>query len=416
MSKSRWLTYENSLVLLLGFTFGIVFFDRNAINYLMPFIQEDLGLNNTQVGMIGSALSLAWALSAYFVGALSDRSGVRKPYILVSIVVFSVCSAVTGFAGSFMFLLIARVVMGVAEGPFLPLCLSMINEESSPARRGTNTGIVQTLFASLLGTSLAPIVLVWMAQNYDWHTTFFLTGVPGLICGLLVWKYVREPKPQVVAETGQPKVRLTDAAREMLKVHNMRICAGISIFMVSWYLVSLIFLPVFFTVFRGFTPAEMGGLLGAAGFATPFAGFGVPALSDRFGRKPVMVLFCFIGIITPLAALYFDGPLWIMGLLLFLGWSGSGTFPLFMGVIPGESVSPMLIASSMGLVVGIGELFGGVLAPSIAGWAADQSSLQAPIIAVIFCALAAGVLSMLLHETAPGKVEAASPVMTGMPT
>ena len=415
MSKNRWLTYENGLVLLLGFTFGIVFFDRNAINYLMPFIQEDLGLNNTQVGMIGSALSLAWALSAYFVGAMSDRSGVRKPYILISILVFSVCSAITGFAGSFMFLLLARVIMGVAEGPFLPLCLSVINEESSPARRGVNTGIVQTLFASLLGTSAAPIVLVWLANNYDWHTTFFLTGVPGLICGLLVWKYVHEPKPQVVSDLVAPKIKLTDAAREMLKVHNVRVCALISIFMVSWYLVSLIFMPIFFTAFRGFTPTEMGGLLAVTGLSTPLAGFGVPALSDRFGRKPVMVLFCFIGVITPLAALYFDGPLWMMSIMLFLGWSGSGTFPLFMGVVPGESVSPLLVASSMGLVVGIGELFGGVFAPSLAGWAADQSSLETPVIAVIFCALAAGVLSLFLQETAPQKIQARDPILAEVP-
>ena len=91
------------------------------------------------------------------------------------------------------------------------------------------------------------------------------------------------------------------------------------------------------------------------GFATMFCGFLVPAWSDRVGRKPAMVIFCFMGIVTALAALYFEGPMWVLGLLLFIGWSGTGAFPIFMGVVPGETVPKALTASSMGLVVCIGE-------------------------------------------------------------
>ena len=58
---------------------------------------------------------------------------------------------------------------------------------------------------------------------------------------------------------------------------------------------------------------------------------------------------------TSLAALYFNGPLWMLGVLLFIGWTGTGSFPLFMGVVPGETVSRSLAATSMGLVVCIGE-------------------------------------------------------------
>ena len=50
--------YQVLLVALLCVNFGILFFDRNALNFLMPYIQPDLGLSYTQVGMLGSALSL----------------------------------------------------------------------------------------------------------------------------------------------------------------------------------------------------------------------------------------------------------------------------------------------------------------------------------------------------------------------
>src|SRR5690606_26417377 len=99
--KSTLFTYENGILLLLGFTFGLVFFDRNAINILMPSIIGDLGLSNTQVGLLGSGLSAAWAISAYVIGAWSDRSGMRKPFLLASTIVFSLCSSLSGLAGSF---------------------------------------------------------------------------------------------------------------------------------------------------------------------------------------------------------------------------------------------------------------------------------------------------------------------------
>src|SRR5262245_35802332 len=168
-NKSKVFTYENGLLLLLGFTFGIVFFERNAIGPLATFIINDLGLSQTQMGMLGSGLALAWAIAAYVIGAWSDRSGLRKPFLLVSVVVFSLCSALSGVAATFAMLLLARVVMGFAEGPFLPICFSIMNVESSPKRRGVNAGLMQNFFASLLGTTIAPLVLPLLADAYGWR-------------------------------------------------------------------------------------------------------------------------------------------------------------------------------------------------------------------------------------------------------
>jgi sugar phosphate permease len=78
-----------------------------------------------------------------------------------------------------------------------------------------------------------------------------------------------------------------------------------------------------------------------------------------------------------------------------------------MGVIPSETVPKALAASSMGLVVGAGELVGGVLSPTISGWIADQTSLVAHMVVMMVCAFVGGLLSLLLVETAPGKVSVA---------
>jgi MFS family permease len=188
----------------------------------------------------------------------------------------------------------------------------------------------------------------------------------------------------------------------MLKEHNIRICSVISVFMVAWFIVALVFLPIFFQNYRGFTAEQAGGLVGVTGLATLFSGFLVPAFSDHVGRKPALILFCFLGVVTSLAALYADG--WMLSVLLFVGWTGTGAFPLFMGVVPGETVSRSRAASSMGLVVCIGELVGGATVPPLAGWIADQTSLAAPVIVVGVCAFCAGVAALFLNETAPSKV------------
>ena len=82
-NNSKIFTYENGLLLLLGFTFGIVFFERNAIGPLASYIINDLGLSQAQIGMLGSGLSLAWAIAAYAIGAWSDRTGLRKPFLQI---------------------------------------------------------------------------------------------------------------------------------------------------------------------------------------------------------------------------------------------------------------------------------------------------------------------------------------------
>jgi len=409
--KKGFFCYENGILLLLGFTFGLIFFDRNAVGVLSANIVEDLGLSNAQLGMLSSGLALAWAISAYAFSAWSDRKGSRKPFILFSIIVFSLCSASSGLAGSFGFLLMARVVMGIAEGPFLPICLSVMNEEGSPHRRGLNAGIMQNVFAALLGTSLAPIVLTALAQAFDWRITFYLTGIPGLICAFLVWKFMREPKSHTEqaltepTEIGEQEGHVVKfSALGMLKEHNIRICALISICLVSWFLVTLTFIYVFLPTYRGFSPEDTVAVTSVMGISTMLCGFLVPGLSDRIGRKPVMIVFTFIGMIMPLTALYFEGPLWIMALLFFVGWSATGSFALFMGVVPGESVNPKLAATSMGLVVCIGELVGGFAAPSLAGVLADSTSLQAPMYMCLGFAFLAGVSALFLKETAPSKV------------
>ncbi|HEY7377855.1 MAG TPA: MFS transporter [Steroidobacteraceae bacterium] len=400
-ARSRLFSYETGVLFLLCLTFGIVFFDRNAALYLSPFIAPDLELNNTQIGFLGSALSLTWALSAYFFGAWSDRIGARKPFLLASVLSFSVCSFLSGISQSFGVLFASRLLMGLAEGPFLPVAMTILMAVSSEERRGLNMGVMQNFFSSVMGSFLAPLVLVAIAEHYSWRYSFFIAGLPGLVCAYFIWKYVREPARAAV--TAEAAAHRQLSFLEFLRVRNVWLCVLISSFMVSWMLLAWNFLPVFYTNYRHFTPSDMSHLMSVLGVSAAVGAFVVSALSDRFGRKPIMIIFSLLGAIVPLAALYYDGPLWMLGAIIFLGWQASGVFPLYMGTIPAESTSPRHIASAMGLVVCVGEVVASAVTP-LAGYIADRTSLAAPLLIELGCALMGCFFALFLVETAPAKV------------
>ncbi len=144
----------------------------------------------------------------------------------------------------------------------------------------------------------------------------------------------------------------------------------------------------------------MGRLMSCLGVAWVVWGFAVPAISDRIGRRPTLVAFSLLAACCPLALLYAPNAT-SLGLLLLLTYTGLGCFTLFMATIPAETVSRGVIATALGLIMGLGELVGGFLAPTVAGFAADRFGLS--IVMWMSCggALLAAFLSLFLRETAP---------------
>jgi MFS transporter, ACS family, hexuronate transporter len=395
--------YQIMLVALLSLNFGILFFDRNASNFLMPFMKPDLGLSNAQVGYVASALSFSWAISTIFIGAVSDRGGRRKFLLIVATIGYSLCSFLSGIAGSFLALFAARLLMGIPEGGVAPISQSMTALAVPPERRGLAMGVMQNFGSNILGSFVAPVLLVQLAKWYGWHSAFYIIGVPGLICALLIWIFVREPEEQPHEnETSEPFAQRFFA---ILENRNVVICGLLSILLVSYLVVCWAFMPLFLTSVRGFSPDAMGWLMGSLGISSTIGSILVTGVSDYIGRKPVMIATCFMGVILPLGAIYFHGSALILALMFCLGWALTSIFPLFMGTVPSESVPPRYMATAIAMVMSVGELVGGVFAPTLSGYAADAAGLAAPLWIMLGLCLTGGVLALFLHESAP-KVRA----------
>jgi MFS family permease len=276
-----------------------------------------------------------------------------------------------------------------------------MNDASSPNRRGLNAGLMQNAFGALLSVTVAPLVLAPVAAEFGWRVAFFLAGVPGLILVLLVLRFVREPAPPPRAAAEK---RTFANPLGLLRIRNIALCGMIGACLAGWGLLIPPFLPLYFEQMRGMDPVTSQQMLGVLGFSTLIFGFLFPGLSDRVGRRPIMVAACLISILLPLGALLYDGPAIGFGVILFFGWIGTGVFPLFMGIIPAESTSRAVAATAMGLIVAVAEVIGGVLVPTLGGWLADMFDLRAVLWLSASLALVAAFLSLFLKETAPLKL------------
>ncbi|OYW47068.1 MAG: hypothetical protein B7Z08_02630 [Sphingomonadales bacterium 32-68-7] len=392
--------YELRVVVLLGLAFGFAYFDRMALTFLAPFVQADLRLSNEQLGWANSGLSATWALGAFLIGRWSDVIGKRKPFLIAALVLFSLCSVLSGFAWSFETLLASRIVMGLAEGPFLPICLAIVAGAAAPNRQALNAGIVQNVFGPIVGTSLASYALVRIATVYDWNAAFFIAGIPGLILALLIWRFIDEPPPAPAAQHLAPG-RAPLFPAELLRHRNIWLCALVSVGAVGSIVVGSIFMPLYLDGPRGYDDLTWSNMMAVVGICPAVGAIVIALLSDRIGRKAPLIAFAYLMALAPAALLWFDGPAVLLTALMFVSWMGLGTFPLFMGVIPTETVGRAQAATAMGLVVMVGELTGGVFGPPIAGRLADTHGLDVALYIQGGLALFAGTAALFIRETNP---------------
>jgi predicted MFS family arabinose efflux permease len=388
--------YEFRMVAILCVAFGILTTEIFGIGFLAPFIARDLVLSNVQMGALFSGFWVTYSISSYLAGFITDRWGKRKPLLLTSLILVSVFSVLSSFATSFCTLLGARMLMGLVVGPFLPVAQTLIALESPSRRLGLYTGLLQSLGNNLLAVFLAPSLIVYLAVHYGWRAGFLVVIVPGLVCSILVAWLIREP-PRGGAESSVG----VGAISRMFRGKNIWLCMAGSSLLLAFITITMGFLPKFFVDVRRLAPESMSALMSVLGIAGAILGVGLPALSDRLGRRPIMILACAIGVIAPLSAMYYSGPMVMGGALLFLGWAAAGVTPLFLAIVPSESVPKEFLSTVIGLNIAVGTLIGGVGGPALAGWAADQWGLHASLDIDVACAAVASVLALFLRETAP---------------
>ena len=195
----------------------------------------------------------------------------------------------TGLMG----LVLVRALMGAMEGSYCPTSFTAVAAASRPARRGFNQGLQQSGFA-LLGLGLGPIIATQLMRVVpSWHSVFWICALPGFVVGVLLFMVLREP-----AQTqGGALIGATQASGSWLSVLKSRnivlgmlalFCAMSCVFVLS------ALVPTYLVEYLKLSPTQMGVVTSALGFGGFFGQFGVPGLSDVFGRK-LMAVIGFVG-------------------------------------------------------------------------------------------------------------------------
>ncbi|HSM85195.1 MAG TPA: MFS transporter [Candidatus Limnocylindrales bacterium] len=393
--------YEFALVVLFFFTWGTVFLDRMSVLYLAPFIAPDLHLSHEQVGLLASSLAVSWALSSLLFGAISDRIG-RRPVLVPAVFAFSALSWLSGVARSFSQLFTVRTLMGVAEGPTWATITATIEESSAPQRRGRNVGVVVSA-AALVGLTLAPILTTQIAARWGWRSACFAAGIPGLLLGLILWKFVRETGK---TEGGTGHARPTLAGYlSLLRHRNMLLCCLGSAGFMTWLWVMHAFAPLYITEVTKNSATFAGLILAASGLGAFVWGLVLPWASDYTGRKPALLV---VGLISAVVPLTYQMPFlishpWLMAIAGFVANGGQCIAALTLVVIPTESVPPQFAATAIGLATLVGEIVGGTIAPAISGAAADRYGLGASLWIAAGGAIMVAAASLFMRETAPAR-------------
>jgi predicted MFS family arabinose efflux permease len=387
-SQSR---YEWGLVALMFCVWGTLFLDRLNVLFVAPYLAPDLHISAAQIGQLAGIIAVTWALSTLVFGIISDRIG-RRRVLIPMIFAFSIMSCVSGLAQNFHQLLLARALMGVAEGPCWSVMNAIVASSSRPATRGRNVGLVVSA-AGLVGLALAPVMGTQIAAHYGWRASFFVAGVPGLILGVIAMFYVREPARAEATESHQ--LRLSDIGL-LLGNRNVLLCCLGCVGFISWLFLQSAFGPLFITKAMHQDPRTAGLLLGAAGLGSFILGFVGPSLATKYGQRKIVLIFAVLSFFLPLALIY--PPLYahlpLLAAVLFCTQGGQAITALVMVLIPTSAVPVRLAASAIGLVTMCGEIFGSAVAPIAVGALVPTYGLAFPLevasggmLLVMVCAL-----------------------------
>jgi predicted MFS family arabinose efflux permease len=399
--KNPWV-----LISVLCLAAGVSNVDIFGISYVTPFIEKSLSFDNTQIGLLLSGFWLTFAISNYVTGAVADRHRNHKAILLVMLLLFACFSVLPALTSMFSTLLATRLLMGVFDAGVYQLPQSIVVLETPAERHGLNMGIVQNLGGAFLGVVVAPLLLVRLAQAFGWRSAFLVVALPGLVCAALVARVVpgrraRPDSPLPVALDPDRGEALGLA--QVLRIRNVWLSMVISCFIVGYMTIGFGFLPLYLMKIDHFAAARMSIVISIMGLAGAVLGVALPAASDRIGRKPVMIVSSVLGMGAPLAALYYTGPLAVLGAFMFIGAALIGAAPLTYATIPCESAPAETTSTVIGVILAVSAIVGGVAGPSVAGWSADRWGLAAPLYLAVVCCAASTVLCTALKESTPRK-------------
>jgi len=259
--------------------------DRQVMNVLLPRVQADFALSDTESGWLaGFAFAICYSLAGLPLARFADR-GSRTALIAISLAVWSAMTAACGVARSFVELFVARIRVGIGEAGCAPAAHSLLSDHFPPNHRGRALATYQ--LGVPIGILIGSVVGGVLSDHLSWRAVFFVFGAPGLALALFARAALREPARVGAGSASDPGVEplgevvglfvRRPAMRQILfgaTLHTLAVGAQVS------------FNFTFLTRVHGLSGTEAGVVIGlltgiSGGLGTYLGGW----LGDRFGPR-----------------------------------------------------------------------------------------------------------------------------------
>lgn len=191
-------------LVILTFVYVLNFLDRQLLSILAKPIQDDLGVTDGQLGMIGGLyFALFYCVLAIPVGWLADRTN-RVRVLGLACALWSAATMACGMSANYVQLVVARMTVGVGEAGGVPPSYAIISDYFPPGRRGGALSLFN--LGPPIGQALGVAFGAAIAAAYSWRAAFLFLGAIGVVTALVVLFAVREP-----ARGGLDPARAADA-------------------------------------------------------------------------------------------------------------------------------------------------------------------------------------------------------------
>ena len=362
------------------------FFDRTIPAIIIEPIRMEWGLSDFQLGLVGTAFTIVYAIAGVPLGRMAD-TGARRKIMGWGLAVWSGLTAVNGLAWNFWSFLLVRMGIGIGEASYAPAANSLIGDLFPAHKRARAMGIF--MLGLPLGLLLAFFTIGAMVKAFDsWRAPFFIAAVPGLILALFIF-FIKEPKRgaaeavQVAAEPVQQPVRKVLAIRTFWWL----VLAGLA-FNFATYACNSFMVPMLQRYFL--LPLEQaavatGVIVGVTGlFGLTLGGWLADRIHQRWasGRLLFAALSMLIAMLaTGYALLSGRIEIGVFIAVFSLGWLFSYNFYTCVYTAIQDVIEPRLRATAMALFFAGLYLLGGGLGPIAVGLLSDHFAQAAMLAA-----------------------------------
>ena len=390
--------------------------DRYILPAILPKLQHDLGLNNTELGLLGSSFLLVYALATLPLGIWADR-GVRKNIVALCVGIWSIATTLAGITQNFIQLFSVRAILGIGEAGYAPASLSLLGDLFPRSLRGRILSYWSsgTLIGAAIGFTFGGLI----ADAFGWRWAFYLVGIPGLIAAFLAWRSIEpargafDHEEEVAVEGGVTEreeevpihgsigADFWGSVAKLLKIRTYWALVTAMVF--SFFTIggTSFWLPTFFVDTFKLTTGEAGlvsggVLVGSGLIGTLIGGWLADAAQRRWpqGRLLVAMLGFLLGAPLVLIALFMHSLSMFIVVFILAGIAlNFCTGPL--NAVIQDVITPAMRATAVGLSLLLAHLLGDAAAPTIIGSLADKYTLStALIVTAPTCLLLAGLVCL----------------------